>query len=348
MSGLDPKQGYEGHWHWDAAARRLSLTTGTNSAFSDLRGIWSLEGLAPLLDGFSRNRLQLSLTGSDVTVNCALNLSNDRQIQLVGAFLNTREAQGMILSGAEMANAIPEHEGPGPALQPVFQPIVSVADTDRIMGFEALARWNLGPDNAYAANRYEDEGLASNMILHAAEALADWRHRSGRADLFVHVNLTGRDLEHSGLVGLVEAVIEGFQLPPHTLRLELTEQAALRDAGEAIEVAKALKAAGAGLVLDDFGSGHSSFSWLADLPADGLKIDPALPRRIGEPRTDAILGAVSNLAHSLGMTITGEGVEADWQLEALRRLGFDYAQGFAFSRPMLRAAASESLGLRPV
>ena len=98
-------------------------------------------------------------------------------------------------------------------------------------------------------------------------------------------------------------------------------------------------------MLDDFGSGHSSFSWLADLPADGLKIDPALTRRIGEPRTDAILGAVSNLAHSLGMTITGEGVEADWQLEALRRLGFDYAQGFAFSRPMLREAASERLGL---
>ena len=143
MTAKDPMQGCEGHWHWDGAGRRLTLTTESSSEFSDLKGTWSLDGLSPLLDGFSRTRLRLSLTGSDVTVNCALNLSDDRRIQLVGAFLNTNEAQGMILSGAEMANAVPDSDGPGPELHPVFQPIVSVADTSRIMGFEALARWNL-------------------------------------------------------------------------------------------------------------------------------------------------------------------------------------------------------------
>lgn len=340
MTYRETEQGYEGQWRWDGVARRLSISTVDQSSVPDLKGTWSPEGISHLLDGFSRNRLQLSLAGGDITVNCALNLSDGRQIQLVGAFMNRNEAQGMILSGTQMLSAMPDQEGPMPNLQPVYQPIVSVIDPTHVMGFEALARWDAGPDSPFAARRFEDEGLASNMLLQAAEALAEWQTITGRRDIFMHVNLTGRDLEHQGLVGLVEALIEGFGLPHRALRIELTEQAALRDAQEALAMAKALKEAGVGLVLDDFGSGHSSFSWLADLPADGLKIDPALTRRIGEPRTDAILQAVADLARRLDMTITGEGIEADWQLEALRRFGFTYAQGFAFSRPLSRQNAS--------
>jgi len=334
----ETRQGYEGTWHWDARARRLSVDPSHGSSLGELRGVWSTEGLGPLLDGFSRKRLLLGLDGSSVSVNCALSLADGRAVQLVGAFLGNSEAKGMLLSGGLALASAAAADQPGPSLAPVYQPILSVA-SGKVVGFEALARWDAKLDDVTAAQRFDDDGLASNMLIRAAESLAHWRSQSGRGDLFVHVNLNGRDLEHAGLVGLVEALVEGYGLAPATLRIELTEQAALRDAGEALRTAHALKDKGAGLVLDDFGSGHSSFSWLADLPADGLKIDPALIQRLNEPRTDAILKAISALTHDLGMTITGEGVEAVWQLDKLSEFGFDYAQGFALGRPLTPEAA---------
>lgn len=335
--------GYEGRWSWSVRDRKLSIRTESGAAISDLKGTWTLDGLSALLDGFSRKRLQLALNGSEVSVNCELNLSDRRHVQLVGAFMSEEGAQGLLLCGPEARRAAGEQDGPGPTLQPVYQPIVSV-EGRHVCGFEALARWEAGPGDIQTGQRYDDDGLASNMLIQACEALAGWRAASGRRDLFVHVNLTGRDLELEGLVDLVQALIEGFSLPRHALRIELTEQAALRDSRAALQAAHRLKAAGAGLVLDDFGSGHSSFSWLADLPADGLKIDLDLTRRLGEPRTDAILRAVTRLAGELGMTVTGEGIEADWQLDAIAALGMDYAQGFALSHPLTETAVLAVLG----
>ncbi|MEL6568132.1 MAG: EAL domain-containing protein [Pseudomonadota bacterium] len=342
MTSPDHRQEYEGSWRWDARARRLEFDVPPRSDFGALRGTWSTDGIAPLLDGFSRRRLLLGLEGDGVSVNCAIGLADGRQIQLVGAFLHDDEAKGMVLSGPGRSTDADHVDTPGPALEPVFQPIISIAN-GKTVGFEALARWDADLTTITAAQRFEDDGLASNMLIRAAEALSNWKLASQREDLFVHVNLTGRDLEHAGLVGLVEALVEGHGLAPSTLRIELTEQAALRDAAEALKTAQALKACGAGLVLDDFGSGHSSFSWLADLPADGLKIDPDLVRRLGEPRTDAILKAVTTLCHDLGMTVTGEGVEAFWQMDQLKAFGFDYAQGFALGRPLTQAAALDRL-----
>ena len=123
----------------------------------------------------------------------------------------------------------------------------------------------------------------------------------------------------------------------------LTEQAALRNAEEALETARALKRAGAGLILDDFGSGHSSFSWLEALPADGLKVDSELIARLQSPRMQAILKSVTQLASELGMSATAEGVERLEDVPAIRRLGFEYAQGFAFARPVDAVKAGELL-----
>lgn len=329
-------QEYEGNWRWDADAARLQIEIRAGSRFADLKGIWSPDGLAKLLDGLSPPRLDESLTGRSVTVNCALTFSDGRQLQMVGAFLGDTDARGMLLSSA--APAEDRGEGPGPALDPAYQPIISLR-SGQLAGFEALARWR----GEGLAGRFEDDGLASNMLIRAAEALATWQGLTGRGNLFMHVNLTGRDLEHKGLAGLVEALVEGHGLAPGLLRIELTEQAALRDAGDALAAAGRLKAAGAGLVLDDFGSGHSSFAWLASLPADALKIDPELTRRVGEPRHDTVLAAVARLAHELGMTVTAEGVEDAALLEALERLGFDHVQGYALGRPAGRETTDDLL-----
>lgn len=327
-----PKQEHEGNWRWSGAAGRLDMHIDAASRVAHLRGSWSPDALDVLLDGLSRGRLRKSLSGEDTSVNCALTLSDGQQVQLVGAFVGPGEASGLILSGERMERR-GAGDGPGPELTPAFQPIISLA-TGKVAGYEALARWT---GAGAGSHRHDDDGLASNMLIRASETLAHWQQRTGRTDLFVHVNLTARDLEQSGLAELVDALVEGHGLTPGTLRIELTEQAALRDVETALKVARTLVDAGAGIVLDDFGSGHSSFAWLAELPAIGLKVDPDLLRHVGHPRYDAILRAVTALAADLGMSATAEGIETQDQLDRLKPLGFNFAQGFVLGRPAPRA-----------
>ncbi|WP_291075888.1 EAL domain-containing protein [Hyphomonas sp.] len=327
----------QGSWHWTASNRHLVIDTPRGSALSDLNGDWSIAALEQMFEGLSRGRLDKAFDTADGPVRCNLTLSSGQDIHLVGAFVGEDEAHGMVLAGSDFADIDPSDLQPGPDLYPVFQPIVSLGN-GHVAGFEALARWDDGA-HRNPPSRYEDEALASNMLIRSAETLSKLREASGRADLFMHVNLTARDLARSTLPALVEALMQGYDLPEKALRIELTEQAALRDETDALAAVMALKAVGAGLVLDDFGTGHSSFAWLADFPADSLKIDHGLTRRLGQQRTDTILGTLTLLAARLGMTTTAEGVEHKDDAARLRSLGFDYAQGFAFARPMEEANA---------
>ena len=322
----------KGSWLWNAGAGRLSIDVAAETALSDLKGDWSIDALEQMVEGLSRGRLGTAFRGGDGPVRCALRLSNGRDVHFVGAFVGETEARGMLLVGSDFPDIDPSDLKPGPDLAPVFQPIISLRD-GRVAGFEALARWEYG-DGRSPPTRYEDEALASNMLIRSTAALASIRTATGRDDLFMHVNLTARDLERSTLPALVEALMNGYDIPDGALKIELTEQAALRHADDALAAAMALKAVGTGLVLDDFGTGHSSFAWLADLPADSLKIDHGLTRRIGQPRTEMILSTITLLARRLGMTTTAEGVEQKEMIGKLRELGFDHVQGFAFAIPM--------------
>ncbi len=330
-----------GEWSWAGAEKRLEFSVSHGEDFAMLDGRWALDDFGLLLDGLSQRRIERSLKDGSQSVACELRLADGRTIQMVGAFTEDAYAQGILL------NQVPDDEvsdEPGPELVPVFQPILSLAD-GRVVGFEALARWPSpdGSADAGAYQRYDDKALASNMLIHACQALSIWREEIGCDDVFMQVNLTATDLADESLVELVEALINGHGLAAGTLRLELTEQAALRDAEHAIEMAMTLRNAGAALVLDDFGSGHSSFLWLANLPADSLKIDPSLVAQIRNERVRTILEALTLLARRLGMRVTAEGVEELEILPLLREIGFDYAQGFALKRPMRLAAATDYL-----
>ena len=329
---LPSEIGPQGNWHWNALAKRLAIDVPRGSALSELSGDWSVDALEQMLEGLSRGRLERAFEAVEGPVRCSLRLSSGRGVHLVGAFIGESEARGMLLAGDDLQEIDPSDLNPGPDLAPVFQPIVSLRN-GQVAGFEALARWDDG-DLTSPPSRYEDEALASNMLIRSAEALTRLREITGRDDLFMQVNLTARDLARGTLPALVEALINGHNLPHRSLKIELTEQAALRDADNALSAALALKAVGAGLVLDDFGTGHSSFAWLADLPADSLKIDHGLTRRLGQQRTDTILSTITLLASRLGMTSTAEGVEQKEDAGRLRALGFDHVQGFAFARPM--------------
>ena len=324
-----------GQWWWDAEASRLRIEPDEGAGLADISGTWTLDALGAVLDGLSRSRLERALDParrSERARACALGLSNGGAVRLVGEFDDQGGASGEIFHDGAV-NRWGEAM-PGPGLEAVFQPIVSLA-TGEIAGFEALARWDgASPAEDDTANGASHEALAPNMLIRASEALADWVKQGAGRDKFVNVNLTGHDLARDDLPDLVAALVSGYRFEPGQLRLELTEQAALRDAGKAVEVAEALKSVGAGVILDDFGSGHSSFSWLAALPADGLKIDPELTRQLGNPKVDVILETVTLLASRLNMSATAEGIEDLKQIGLLRSLGFHYAQGFAFSRPM--------------
>ena len=130
---------------------------------------------------------------------------------------------------------------------------------------------------------------------------------------------------------------------PGALRIELTEQMALRDFEAGVAAATALQASGASLVLDDFGSGHSSLAWLAAIPAVGIKLDPQLTQLAGTPRADTILAGAVKLARSLDMSVTAEGIEDFDRVGFLRSIGCDYAQGFAYARPMTFEDATKFL-----
>jgi EAL domain-containing protein (putative c-di-GMP-specific phosphodiesterase class I) len=294
-----------------------------------------------MLEGLSRGRLGRALAAGEGAVLCPLRLSNGQDVHLAGAFTSEVEAAGMLMTGEKFPEFDPSELKPGPDLVPVYQPIISLRD-GRVVGFEALARWT-GPAHTAPPSRWEDQALASNMLIRAAETLADLRRGARRDDLFMHVNLTARELTKSTIPALIDALTTSYQLPERAIRIELTEQAALRDETKTLASAMALKAVGAGLVLDDFGTGHSSFAWLADLPFDSLKIDHGLTAKLGQARTDTILSTITLLASRLGMSTTAEGVEKREDAARLRALGFDNAQGFAFSKGVDAKAALKFL-----
>lgn len=331
MTQKAPDKSYSapiGEWNWDAVTEQLEVQTEPLGAFRDLAGDWNVDAFGVQLDGLSRSRLGRTLAGGEGVVSCALGLSDGRRVQLNGKLDASGNGQGHLLCEEEDD---PSQARPGPLLTPAYQPIIALR-SGHTAGFEALARWSGGAGDLDGS--FEDPALATNMLIHATQSLAEWHSETGRRDLFVQVNLTARDLAEGAIADLIETLLQGYSLPNGALKVELTEQAALRNKEKALDAVHAIKKAGAGLVLDDFGSGHSSFAWLADMPADALKIDSTLTARLGDERTEHILEAITLLAGRLGMLTTAEGVEDKSMVHKLRALGFSHVQGFAFSKPM--------------
>lgn len=213
-----------------------------------------------------------------------------------------------------------------------FQPITCLK-TGKPVGFEALARPMRGGD--VPSDEWLNHGLlAETMLAQAATALATLSARPGYDHLGVQVNLTTDDLKLKDLPRHIAALRQRHGLAPGRLAVEITEHLPIADMAGAMTTLLEIKAAGAGLVLDDFGSGYSSLSWLHDLPVDGLKIDGELTRKLGSARGNVILAHAVQLGHALGLCVTAEGVEDLDQGRQLRAIGVDQVQGFAYGRPM--------------
>jgi EAL domain-containing protein (putative c-di-GMP-specific phosphodiesterase class I) len=150
----------------------------------------------------------------------------------------------------------------------------------------------------------------------------------------VSVNLSVREFAQPDLVKTVAAILEETDLPARALRIEITESAIIGQKHPAIETVEQLRALGVAIHLDDFGTGYSALSYLHRLPLDAVKVDRAFTASIDtEERPLHVVRAIISLAHAIGLEVVAEGVANLRQLELLREMKCDLAQGFIFSRP---------------
>jgi EAL domain-containing protein (putative c-di-GMP-specific phosphodiesterase class I) len=151
----------------------------------------------------------------------------------------------------------------------------------------------------------------------------------------VNVNMSQRQLQTPGIVDRVSEVLTETRLAPEQLILEVTESMVMENSEQAIQTLHDLKSLGVTLSLDDFGTGYSSLSYLQRLPVDGVKIDRSFVMLLNrEEEPTPIILAMTAMAAAMGLSITGEGVETEEQLQRLHELGCQYGQGYLFAKPL--------------
>jgi diguanylate cyclase len=219
-----------------------------------------------------------------------------------------------------------------------YQPIVSLASGE-VHSVEALVRWPHHTGMVPAADIVtlaETSGvigaLTEYVMQKAFRQVLAWDRERGRTDLRLAINISAVQV-NSGLVAMIDRLLHEQHFDPSRLDLELTERAAMRASPGSLSALETLRARGITLTLDDFGTGYSALSRLERLPIDAMKIDKAFLERVDVEGNGVIARAIIAMAHALGMTIVGEGVETAAQLEFLRREGCEFAQGYFLARP---------------
>jgi len=224
-----------------------------------------------------------------------------------------------------------------------YQPMVTLA-TGRITELEALIRWRHPERGVVPPLEFiplaEETGLIvpiGNWVLtEACRQLREWQRRFERTEpLSMSVNLSVRELAEPGLTTRVAAAVAESGIDPHTLKLEITESFAIDDAERTRTMLDALRGLGVRIYLDDFGTGYSSLGYLHRLPLDAIKIDRTFVTRMDTGAAHLqLVNTVRTLAHNIGVAAVAEGVETAAQLDTLRAMGCEYAQGYLFSKPV--------------
>ena len=237
-----------------------------------------------------------------------------------------------------------------------YQPIVEI-ESGCIVGVEALARWQHPERGLVSAGEFiaiaEDTAMIfplGRLILEAScRQMIAWQRQFGAAaPNVVCVNVSSRQFADVELSSHIEATLRDTGLEPSRLKLEITESAFLGDLQAARYTLQRMQAMGVKWSLDDFGTGYSSLSHLHRLKVDTVKIDRSFVSRIAaKDNGSEVVRAIVALAHNLEMDVVAEGVETVQQLEYLRTLGCEHAQGFFFSKPVTAAAAERLIERQP-
>ena len=226
----------------------------------------------------------------------------------------------------------------------VYQPLVN-AKTQKLVGFEALIRWNhpqrgLVPPNVFIPVA-EEAGLmpviGEWVIEEACRAAASWPE-----PITVALNISPKQIILPALPNTVSQAIGRHKIQANRLELEVTEGVFLGDNGTTLDVLRRLRTLGVGIALDDFGTGYSSIGYLNKAVFHKLKIDGSFVREAGSrPENVAIIQSIVQLAKSFRMSITAEGVETAEDFERMRDLGCDTIQGYLFGRPLSYERANQ-------
>jgi diguanylate cyclase (GGDEF)-like protein/PAS domain S-box-containing protein len=241
-----------------------------------------------------------------------------------------------------------------------YQPEIDL-HTERIVGVEALLRWNHPHRGTVYPGEFvpiaEETGLILSIgewaLLEACRQAQAWQSlRPDGPPLVVSVNVSVRQLAVPGLVDAVSHALNETGLDPRNLRIEITESVLMEDTDNTAAMLRAIKALGVRLAIDDFGTGYSSLSYLRQFPVDSVKIDRSFAAELAhDDGTAAIVRTVSELAHSLAMEVTAEGIENADQLAMVRFLQVDRAQGYYVAPPLppedvARLLTAETLAAR--
>ncbi|MEB3768279.1 bifunctional diguanylate cyclase/phosphodiesterase [Acinetobacter sp. MD2] len=221
-----------------------------------------------------------------------------------------------------------------------YQPKFTV--DEQVCGVEALIRWQHPKLGLLAPNMFipvaETTGLMVPLgywvMEQACRQLQDWD--SKKLNFYpISINLSAVQFEHKGLIARLQELIKRYAIRPEHLIIEITESTAMHNIEFSIEIFRQIRALGIKLSIDDFGTGHSSFVYLKDLPVNELKIDRAFIRNltIGS-KDELVLASLIQLTQSLGLAVTAEGVETESQFEILKMLGCQQFQGFLLGKPM--------------
>ncbi len=232
-----------------------------------------------------------------------------------------------------------------------YQPYVELAQ-GQAAGMEALLRWQPPGQALVPPGRFipilEETGMIRQVgawvIREAARQIGAWL-RSGVAVVPVSVNLSPIQFREPGLVALIDRAVADAGIPAKLLNLEITESTFMADIEHSREVLRQLRERGHAVLVDDFGTGHSSLAYLRTLPVDLLKIDMSFVRELPtDSGSVALINAIIQMAHGLGLRTVAEGVETHKQNETLRHLRCDLAQGWHHARPMPAARVATLLG----
>lgn len=305
---------------------------GRSMVISACAGV-SFQSAAELPDGMRR---------SDIALYAAKNSGRGS----VKAFSSDMEDEVQRRTAIEQALREP---GLASTIDLAFQPIFEL-DTMQLAGFEALARWRhselgwISPSEFIPLTEQMSvlDDLSNALLRRAAAAASLWP-----SALRLSFNLSAVQLCSAGSANKILAVLADVGLEPARLQFEVTETAFLTDFNLARQTLSQLRRNGIRIVLDDFGAGYSSISYLREMNFDAVKLDGSLIAPIaGAGSGRPLLQGVLALCREIGQECVAEQIETDAQLSLLRKLGCKYGQGFRLARPMDAASAAELAGSR--
>jgi len=258
----------------------------------------------------------------------------NKHCELYDSSLDNYSVHRLTLVG-ELRQAIDASE-----LMVYYQPQIN-AENGRLEGVEALARWHhpghgfIGPDEfiPLAEKTGLIGSLTSWVMQEALQQCAAWMQEG--LDIKMSINISAHNLMDLSLSSKVAELLNGYQLTPEKLVLEVTESVFMLDPETALIVLDELKSLGVAISIDDYGTGYSSLAYLKKMPVHELKIDQGFIFDMLEDENDAmIVSSTVALAHSLGLSVVAEGVETEEAWKHLQKLGCDTIQGYFVSAPL--------------